>query len=425
MQLELTICKASEVVDLVKAHDKDNLPFTIVISIGSPADGSQGRAPRLASVIGAEWTDRQIILACNDVETGAGVPPPEIVQSALAYFEKHRPSDGIMRVLINCRSGKSRSTAIGLVLLRHHHGTGTEKECLAELLRVRPVAAPNLAIVRHGDTLLGCAGALIAVVENDPEVTRRRAEAAVGRAPHSVMVSWHLGEADKGRAQIRESISAAERSNEPASVIAPLTYACLLYRELREPANVLEVAERLLAISREHQLPGMVAFASVYRGWAMAEHGRTDEGIALIRDGQDSMISEGAASTALTALSEALARAGKLDEALATLEQTLDEARKSAIELVFVLWRRGELHLQHGDEAAAETDFREALSVAQRVGSKAYELRATTSLARLLAKQGKHAEARTMLAQIYAQFTEGLETPDLKDAESLLDSLNS
>ena len=127
MELQLTICKASEVVDLVKARDRDNIPFAIVISIEGPADGPQGRAPRLATEIGLEWTDRQIILACNDVETGAGVPPPELVQSALAYFEKHRPSDGVMRVLIHCRSGKSRSTAIGLILLRHHHGTGTEK----------------------------------------------------------------------------------------------------------------------------------------------------------------------------------------------------------------------------------------------------------------------------------------------------------
>jgi predicted protein tyrosine phosphatase/predicted negative regulator of RcsB-dependent stress response len=423
MELELTICKASEVVDLVKARDRDNLPFAIVISMEGPADGPQGRAPRLASEIGTEWTERQVILGCNDVETGAGVPPPELVQSALDYVEKWRPRAGVMRVLIHCRSGKSRSTALGLVLLRHHRGTGTEQECLDELLRVRPVAAPNLAIVKHGDTLLGCGGALVQVVETDPEVTRRRAEAGVGRAPHSVMVSWHLGEADKGRAQIRESISAAERSNEPAKVIAPLTYACMLYRELREPANALEAAERLFAIAREQQQPGMVAFASVFRGWALAELGRSDEGIHLIRDGLNSMISRGAAPTALTALSEALAHTGRLDEALATIEQTFAAARKSAIELQFVLWRRGELYLQRGDETAAESDFREALSVAQRIGSKAYELRATTSLARMLANQGNRDEARTMFAEIYAQFTEGFDTADLKDARTLVAEL--
>ncbi len=77
------------------------------------------------------------------------------------------------------RSGRWRVQALALVLLRRHHGTGTEKECLAELLRVRPVAAPNLAIVQHGDALLGCGGALVQIVKNDPEVTRRRAEAGV------------------------------------------------------------------------------------------------------------------------------------------------------------------------------------------------------------------------------------------------------
>ena len=59
------------------------------------------------------------------------------------------------------------------------------------------------------------------------------------------------------------------------------------------------------------------------------------------------------------------------------------------------------------------------------MGSKAYELRATTSLARLLAKQGKRAEARTMLAEIYGWFTEGFDTADLKDAKALLEELTA
>ena len=425
MELELTICKASEVLDLVKARERANLPFSVVISIEGPADGVQGRAPRLAKEIGTEWTDRQAILVCNDVETGAGVPPLELVRNALDYFQKWRPTDGAMRVLVHCRSGKARSTALGLVLLRHHRGPGTEKECLEELLRVRPIAAPNLAIVRHGDSLLGCDGALVHVVENDPEVTRRRAEASAARAPHSVLISWHLGRADEGRARIRESISAAERSGQSVSVAAPLTYACMLYRELREPANVLENAERLFAVASEQQLSGVIAFASVFRGWASAEQGRTDEGISLIRDGLDSMIATGAAPTALTVLSEAQARAGRLDEALATIEESFPAARRSAIELQSVLWRRGELHLQRGDEIEGEKDFREVLTLARHVGSKAYELRATTSFARLLAKQGKREDARVMLAEIYHWFTEGFGTADLKEAKVLLDELNS
>ena len=56
--------------------------------------------------------------------------------------------------------------------------------------------------------------------------------------------------------------------------------------------------------------------------------------------------------------------------------------------------------------------------------AKAWELRATTSLARLLASQGRRDEARTMLADIYNWFTEGFDTADLKDAKALLDELN-
>jgi predicted ATPase len=89
-----------------------------------------------------------------------------------------------------------------------------------------------------------------------------------------------------------------------------------------------------------------------------------------------------------------------------------------------VLWWRGELHLKRSDETKAAGDFREAVAVARRIGAKAYELRATTSLARLLAKQGNREEARAMLAEIYNWFTKGFDTADLKDAKALLVQLS-
>jgi predicted ATPase len=71
----------------------------------------------------------------------------------------------------------------------------------------------------------------------------------------------------------------------------------------------------------------------------------------------------------------------------------------------------------------ATADFREAIAMARSMGAKAWELRATMSLALLLAKQGRRDEARAMLAEIYGWFTEGFDTADLKDAKSLLDEL--
>jgi predicted ATPase len=76
------------------------------------------------------------------------------------------------------------------------------------------------------------------------------------------------------------------------------------------------------------------------------------------------------------------------------------------------------------DGAKAEQCFRTAIEIARRQSARVPELRATKSLARLLAKQGKRDEARTMLAEIYGWFTEGFDTADLKEAKALLDQLN-
>ncbi len=75
--------------------------------------------------------------------------------------------------------------------------------------------------------------------------------------------------------------------------------------------------------------------------------------------------------------------------------------------------------------AEAERCFRRAIEIAVRQQARSWELRATTSLARLLAKQGRRNEARPMLAEIYNWFTEGFDTADLKDAKSLLEELTA
>ena len=85
---------------------------------------------------------------------------------------------------------------------------------------------------------------------------------------------------------------------------------------------------------------------------------------------------------------------------------------------------RGGLRLRQGDSRLAEADFREAISLAQKLGAKAWELRATASLARLLRDNSRGDEARAMLVEIYTWFTEGFDTADLKDAKALLDELS-
>jgi predicted ATPase len=88
---------------------------------------------------------------------------------------------------------------------------------------------------------------------------------------------------------------------------------------------------------------------------------------------------------------------------------------------------KGELLLAQNpsDVAEAEQCFRTAIRIAQCQSARSEELCATTSLARLLVKQGRRDEARAMLAEIYGWFIEGFDTADLKEAKALLDQLNA
>jgi predicted ATPase len=84
---------------------------------------------------------------------------------------------------------------------------------------------------------------------------------------------------------------------------------------------------------------------------------------------------------------------------------------------------KGQLLLRQGHTEAAEELYRRALSIAEEQEAKLWELRAAASLARLRRDQGRRAEARALLAPVYSWFTEGFDTPDLKDAKALLDQL--
>ena len=67
--------------------------------------------------------------------------------------------------------------------------------------------------------------------------------------------------------------------------------------------------------------------------------------------------------------------------------------------------------------------YREALAIAHGQQAKSLELRAATSLGRLLRDRGKKDEARALLGPVYDWFTEGFDTQDLRDTKALLDEL--
>jgi predicted ATPase len=132
----------------------------------------------------------------------------------------------------------------------------------------------------------------------------------------------------------------------------------------------------------------------------------------------------------LAELAQALGRAGEIARGLLTIEEALAQGERNeegwyAAELMRV---KGELLLQDsGDQSAVTADqyFTRAIEVARRQGALMWELRSAMSLAGLRVRQGRHGEARQILAPVYDRFTEGFETPDLRSARAMLESLPS
>ena len=169
-----------------------------------------------------------------------------------------------------------------------------------------------------------------------------------------------------------------------------------------------------------------------FKGMLLIKSGRDDTGLRLLRTGLDELRETGSVLSYpvfLCALAEGLAGTGQVAEGLAAVDEALERSERSegrwcVAELLRV---RGELVLLENAPdaaAAAEDRFRQALDWARRQGALSWELRAATSLARMLGKQGRSEEARQLLAPIYDRFTEGFETADLKAAKSCLDQFD-
>jgi predicted ATPase len=202
----------------------------------------------------------------------------------------------------------------------------------------------------------------------------------------------------------------------------------ILYAHMRENETVETLAASALDLCEKHGFPNEAAVSRCFLGHARAQLGRAADGIPLISGGIDALVKVGNRiyiPRNMTYLADAQHRAGAIGDALETVEQALKFNPEEALERPETLRIRGEIRLKMGQAESAEADFREAITLAQSMSAKAWELRTTISLARLLDQQGKRSEARTMLADIYNWFTEGFDTADLKDAKALLDQLTT
>jgi class 3 adenylate cyclase/tetratricopeptide (TPR) repeat protein len=239
--------------------------------------------------------------------------------------------------------------------------------------------------------------------------------------------AWTLGRADIARARLAR-LTAEVTGNNAWEVGASKLFAIMLCLRLKEYDQAEALAVQLLEHAEKNHLALMAAQVAAFLGHVRAHMGRTTEGIALIRRGISGLLELGSRVTIAECrryVAEALALESRLDEALETVEHALREDPHKTVHHPEILRVRGELRLKLRQIELAESDLHKAIALARTMSAKFHELRATMSLARLLAKQGRRDEAHSMLAEIYNWFTEGFDTADLKDAKALLDELSS
>jgi tetratricopeptide (TPR) repeat protein len=239
--------------------------------------------------------------------------------------------------------------------------------------------------------------------------------------------SWFLGYPDQARQHVERSLALAK--NQPSEFLASAStmWNLRVYICLRDAA-ILDRARTFAAFTNERGYSGLSPLANLFHGWALAVQGDTAQGIPIMEATLRDLLRMSRMPTYLHALfAEAYCAVGRSADGLRHVEESLrlsnETGERTARAEIYHL--KGELlMLQNAANIAeAEREFRTAIDIAHEQNAKSWELRATTSLARLLAKQGKRDEAGTMLAEIYGWFTEGFDTADLKDAKALLDEL--
>ena len=195
-----------------------------------------------------------------------------------------------------------------------------------------------------------------------------------------------------------------------------------------DSAALNEWADEMLVLASDQGFPYFRAVGTIGLGWARIMNGDVTAGISLLRSGSTAYRAAGAEAYTphhLALLAKACEIGGQIEESLTLLDDASQVVERTGVRwLASELSRhKGRLLHQQGCAEAAEELYRRALNIAIDQEAKLWELRAGVSLARLWGDQDRRAEARDLLAPVYGWFTEGFDTPDLKEAKTLLNEL--
>jgi class 3 adenylate cyclase/predicted ATPase len=258
---------------------------------------------------------------------------------------------------------------------------------------------------------------------------------------YSAPLLWCLGYPTQAESRLHEAAAIGKDRNHPFSDAVLLHFKTVLYQYEGNIEKVDTAATEMLKIGHEHGFSNWEAAATVMKGWALAEQNNTEDGIAMICKGiaaWEQTRAEMVMPLFLALLAQAYQRAGQHTLALQTLDAALSVVDRTGerIYAAELTRQQGELYLMISEETEnaseestaphqAEDYFQNALTIARQQGAKSWELRAAISLSELWQRQNRYQDAYALLEPIYAWFSEGFDTKDLRRARNLLKNLET
>lgn len=231
-----------------------------------------------------------------------------------------------------------------------------------------------------------------------------------------------------------EAIAMAKELPSPVDFCAATLLADSPLMTMRRSEAVRTNAQAALALAEEHHLEPAIGVFQMEMAWADAvEDIGGEDPVAAFLQGFNRASAGARPNIAMVTgvmwmHADVLRCVGRFEDAEERAKNALAFAEAKEQHFLTAELHRtlGEISLGRDEPDAAEAArrFERALEVAGAQHARFYELRAATSLARLLRDQGRRDEARPLLQPVYDWFTEGFDTADLKDAKALLDELN-
>jgi tetratricopeptide (TPR) repeat protein len=305
------------------------------------------------------------------------------------------------------------------LLLAGHNNAATAYFWLGDPIKAREHANRVLTLYSEEQH-----GHLVAILNTDPKTIS---------LVYSALSTWMLGHPEQAVRIGDASHAHARQHRHPFDLGWALTIGADVFDFLREPDEALKRLKGADRVGRENSLPILTkCLVPIRSGIALIRKGEVAEGTALLESGLadweggrgrsgnpyfKSVMAEGVAQ-----LGDPARALDLVDEMIAQIERPGWEERHYYAEVLRI---KGWILSLKGDPDGAERAYNASLDWARTQQAKSWELRTATSYARLMRDQGRAGQAHDLLAPVYAWFTEGFATKDLKDAKALLEELET